>query len=137
MADESDERKTPGSIEDRKGFHFPERFYRDIWLFMVTGFLLWAALGAKHESDTRQDQICQLLEKQHRNDIQRLRSSYDYIERLPRKELNTSLNRAVIRNLPQLEEQVKLKPPGFCSDKGVGLPGPNPEIPKRPVGLGG
>lgn len=109
---------------------------RDFWLLAVTGILFWAAWAGEREATVRQDQICLVFERLHVTEVQRLENTYAYLSALPSAELRTTLNQTVLRQVPETERRVReIRPPRFCDAPGIGLPEPNPEVPRRPLGL--
>lgn len=90
------------------------------------------------ESAIRTDQVCRLFETDHLADVTRLRNTYAYLDALPAKERGAPLNRALLRQLPQLEDEAGTdQAPEFCDEPGVGLPEPDPVLPKKPESLKG
>jgi hypothetical protein len=122
----------------RKRWHIllRENWYRDVWLFLITGLVLAAILISQHEARQREDQTCTLFERNYRDAVQQLQQTYDYIGGLNADDLKQSLNKAVLANIPLAERRAKnVVPPAYCNPDDTGLPGKNPEIPKRPKGL--
>jgi len=122
----------------------------------------WSVLGTERALDRAQEnaaetaregverrhQICLSAEREHLNDVIGLRRTYSYLESLTPTEREQTLNRFIIRGLAQAEDKVNVDPaPAFCDEPGVqaerrgeppvGLPEPDPVIPKRPPGLAG
>ena len=91
-----------------------------------------AANDVKIESAERRDQTCNLFETDHLQDVKRLRATYRYLAGLPRDERTRPLTQAVLRSLPALEREARSDPaPQFCDETFVGLPEPDPVVPKR------
>ena len=91
------------------------------------------------EGKERRGQICLSFETTHLNEVQRLTDTYRFLRNLPESERDTTLTKAIVQNLPQLERDAKsdqdsdgIFVPGYCDDKGVGLPEPDPVVPERP-----
>lgn len=95
----------------------------------------------EQEGALRRDQICLSAEREHLNDVTRLVRTYEYLNSLEPEEFETSINRAVLVQLPATEEAAQTDTaPDFCDEtlpggKPVGMPEPDPTIPKRPPGL--
>jgi hypothetical protein len=88
------------------------------------------------EGNKRRDQTCRLFEGSHLQDVRQLRQTYRYLAELRPAERGETINRFVLQNLPQLERQARTDAaPKFCDAPGVGLPGPDPVVPKRPRSL--
>jgi hypothetical protein len=94
------------------------------------------------EGAKREDQFCLLVERAHRQDVRQLRSTYAYLISLPPEDIHSVLNQLVLRELPstELKAHTDSAPklcdePGHYGDKNVGLPEPDPEVPKRPPQL--
>lgn len=110
---------------------------RDVWMLILSGLLLWAAIAGHNESKTRRDQTCTVFERQFQADIRQLKSTYDYLLRLPPGEVGSSLNRTVLEQLPRTEARVRNdRPPAYCAEPGVGLDDRDfLPVPKRPLNL--
>jgi hypothetical protein len=106
--------------------------------------LLSAVLFTRLDSEgaQRRDQSCRLFEADHLADVQRLKRTYEYLDRLPVREYGSTLTREIVRSLPTLEDEARAdSAPDFCDEPGakaekagadpVGLPEPDPFIPKR------
>jgi outer membrane murein-binding lipoprotein Lpp len=103
------------------------------------------------EGRERRDQQCELFERQHLDDVKQLRGTYKYLLRLPPSELRAPtnpLNEAVILQLRETERAAtRDSAPDFCDEPGadaerrgaepVGLPEPDPKVPRRPAALKG
>lgn len=93
----------------------------------------------KKEGEQRRDQICLGAERTYNSEVTTLKSTYRYLEELKPREVSSSINVAVLRGLPQTEDTVKTgAAPAFCDETNsdgspVGLPEPNPTVPKRPA----
>ena len=84
------------------------------------------------ESRERRDQMCNLFERDHLADVTRLKRTYAYLDRLPRREWGNPLTMAIVRQLPELEVEARQDAaPPFCDEPGIGLPEPDPELPAR------
>jgi hypothetical protein len=116
---------------------------------LLAGGTLWAILengtqnadlatqvrNLKREGAERRDQTCLLFEGQHLTEVKQLERTYEYLSGLSQAQLSEPLNRAVMLGLSAQEEEAKDRAPAYCDVKGVGLPEPDPVIPKRPEGL--
>lgn len=92
--------------------------------------------AAAAESVERRDQNCLLFERSQQRSVQALANTYKYLGGLTPRQLAEPLNRAVLANLPQtISEAQTADAPPYCDDPGVGLPEPNPVVPKPPKGL--
>lgn len=124
--------------------------------FMVLGFLLLAiafgvlwhdargiaesnrqtAANAEREARIRVNQTCALFEADHLRDVDQLGETYRYLLALRAGERKTTFNRFIIAGLPDLEAEARVdKAPDYCDEPKVGLPEPDPVIPRRPEGL--
>lgn len=91
-----------------------------------------AIAAVKRESTARRDQNCILFERQHKANVDRLKSTYDYLNRIPKDEIGSSLTQAVLRGLKAQEAEARNAiPPNYCNEKNVGLPEPPPDVPKK------
>jgi hypothetical protein len=78
-----------------------------------------------HEGNERRGQTCTLFERQEAANVTRVRTSYAYLQSLPRREWGTTLTVAVVQGLPATErEAAATRAPTYCNVKGVGLPEP-------------
>lgn len=93
------------------------------------------------ERAQRIDQACRTDEGNHLSDVTKLARTYDYLVALPDvpfKQLDR-ITQAVILQVPSTEETAHKDPaPAYCDvtlpgGKPVGLPEPDPIIPKRPA----
>jgi hypothetical protein len=92
----------------------------------------------ERESRERLDATCTIFESSQRSDVDALAQTYRYLADLPPREMSSSLNRAVLANLPAtIREATVDDAPGYCDAPGVGLPEPDPPLPKRPPNLPG
>lgn len=121
-----------------------ENWYRDLWLFVVTGLTLWAILATKAHVDdiqregvARRDQTCRLFERDEKAAIDQLVGTYQYLRGLSVAELKSPLNQAVAAQLDQVESNARASnAPPYCDAPGVGLPESLEQpIPSRPPGL--
>ena len=88
------------------------------------------------EGVERRDQSCDISEAKHKADVVQLERTYAYLLSLSPREKRSSINRAVLANLPNVEREARLDPaPSFCDEPGVGLKEPDPKIPARPPNL--
>jgi hypothetical protein len=111
-----------------------ENAYRDVWLLIITGFVVWAIWVIFTETHQRRDQNCVVFERLHQIDVVQLSSTYQYLADLSRGQLGTGINKAIIRQLPITEKRMRLsKPPPYCARPGIGLDDRKLEPdPKRP-----
>lgn len=92
------------------------------------------------EGIERRHQICLGDEREHALNVERLDNTYRYLMELSDAELEAAgradgdlLNRFVLANLPQTEEQAANdSAPAFCDEANIGLPEPDPVVPQRP-----
>lgn len=120
----------------RIGLLLRENWYRDLWLLIISGFLVWSILAFQAESTDRRDQTCTLFEKAQRDAVSQLRQTYDYLVSLTPKERHEGFNPAILANLPNVERIARTTgAPEYCNEPGVGLPEPDPVVPVRPPGL--
>lgn len=90
------------------------------------------AIQLEREGAERRDQMCRLFETQHAIDVERLYRTYEYLNDLPRAEWGKPLTRAIVVDLPRLEDEARRdSAPAFCDEEGVGLPEPDPDLPAR------
>lgn len=94
------------------------------------------------EGAVREDQFCLLTERDHRQDVRTLRETYEYFLKLTPAELKQTINQVILSNVPKTETEAKTDSapevcdePGKYGDKNVGLPEPDPKVPKRPKEL--
>lgn len=97
---------------------------------------------AKHERDIRSDQACELFETDHLQDVQQLGQTYKYLASLTAEERQQSLNKFILINLPNTEQQALVdRAPEYCdgtfegTGADIGLPEPDPVVPDRPAKL--
>jgi hypothetical protein len=94
----------------------------------------------RDEGAQRRNQTCVIFERKQKKDVDQLRDTYHYLAQLSPREYAEAkagrgelLNRAVIANLPKTVADAKEDDaPEFCDAPGVGLPEPDPVLPKRP-----
>lgn len=91
----------------------------------------------KSEGKTRRDQACLVNEKKQREKVRQLSETYRFL--LAQKaagEDSSVLYRFIVAALPQQEKNALLDEAApFCDEPGIGLPEPDPRIPKRPAAL--
>lgn len=93
-----------------------------------------SALARKVRRETRRrDELdCRQDEQRHLDDVTRLRRTYQYLRRLPAEEKASNLTKEVVRSLPATERAARVDiAPKYCDRPGVGLPEPDPFIPRR------
>jgi hypothetical protein len=99
-------------------------------------FTAWQFFRLGDESGERRSQICVGAERDDRDEIARLNRTYEYLLSLSPRQRRSPLNQLVIRTLPETEANARtVTAPEFCTEPGVGLPGPAPRVPDRPAGL--
>lgn len=97
-------------------------------LAVLVGFAFWSITG---EGAERRDETCRIDEKAHLADVKRLERTYAYLGRLPRSEWGSNFTREIVLGMPALEEEARLdRAPAFCDEPGVGLPEPDPKLPR-------
>jgi len=93
------------------------------------------------ERVARSNQSCELFETDHLQDVQQLRQTYRYLISLTPEERQEPLNRFVLINLPDAEQQALVdRAPEYCDGEqpngdDIGLPEPDPKVPDRPAEL--
>jgi hypothetical protein len=122
--------------------------------FVVCVALLVAGVRSNHralersnkERAERINESCTITEGKQRDDVSVLRRTYAYIADLTPAERRQPFNRAIIANLPVVEHEARTDDaPSYCDEPGVaaekrgakpvGLPEPDPVMPKRPPGI--
>lgn len=85
----------------------------------------------RDEATARADQVCRIFEQAHKDDVDQLIQTYAYLDKLTPQEVHDPLNTFVILNLPTQEKRARTdSAPEFCDEPGVGLPEPDPVLPK-------
>lgn len=112
------------------------------WVALVTSLLALVSIPLLYdkisdEGKGRRDQSCRQSEAKHLADVQELRRTYRFLtDPAKRRLLGRGLARLIILTLPQREREARVDPaPPFCDEPGIGLPEPDPTVPKRPQGL--
>jgi hypothetical protein len=91
-------------------------------------------VGIHNEINVRSDQTCFLFESDHLADVVTLRETYKYIEALKPGERSATINKFILVNLPSQEREARADlAPTYCDTMDLGLPEPDPVIPKRPA----
>ncbi len=115
-----------------------------VWALAAAGLVIavlsWGVLrGAasvddiNRESTERIHQTCSLFERAHLSDVQRLRRLYQYLGQLRPDERDDAINRFVLATLPETEREARIDTaPEYCDRRNVGLPEPDPVVPRRP-----
>lgn len=107
------------------------RVGRDLITAFAVGLSAWSVFVVQGESGQRKDQTCVLFERQHNADVAQLTQTYTFLQKPPKGLEN--LVPVALAQLPIVETNAHASiPPAYCNEKGVGLPGPLPAIPKRP-----
>lgn len=79
------------------------------------------------------DQFCLLAERDHRGKVRQLRETYEYLTDIPNRDKASTLNTFIVANLPRTEQDaVTDQAPTICDRPGLGLPEPDPVLPRRP-----
>ena len=88
---------------------------------------------SRQTSKRSRDQVCRVFEGQHLREVESLRNTYVYLDRVvARHETGDTLNQFIIRGLPATEVKARSDPaPAFCDKPNVGLPEPDPVLPKK------
>jgi beta-lactamase class A len=93
------------------------------------------------EAQARIDQSCLRQEREYKDAVFNLQSTYDYLLKLSPAEKKSTLNQTIIAGLPRTEKNAQLaQAPAYCDKPGVGLSeskADSPPIPKRPASLNG
>lgn len=106
------------------------------------------------ERRTSLDQFCLVQEQRHMDQITNLRRTYQYLDQLTAAQRLESFNGAIIRLLPETEQEAKTDvAPPICdtkrktgvlgvllnigTEKDYGNPEPDPVVPERPPSLQG
>lgn len=95
-------------------------------------------IALRNEARDRLDQACTRDERNQKRDVETLRRTYDYLVREQRegRSLASGINRAVLIGLPRTEADAREDDAlPACDKPGVGLPEPDPVLPKRPKSL--
>lgn len=105
----------------------------------------------REEGTERRGQICLQAEREHLNSVNSLKNTYLYLLNLSTEERGSTFNRFIIAQVPRTEDEANNDvAPDFCDEPGVeaeklyertggkegsppiGLPEPDPVVPKRP-----
>lgn len=113
------------------------RAHRATWRLLaylvVAAAFFFTIYRIEVEGNERRDQICEQAERVHLQEVVELRRTYDYLDGLQPEQLKDPLNATVLTFLPQTEHTAQTdSAPPFCDEPGVGLPEPDPVVPKRP-----
>jgi hypothetical protein len=85
------------------------------------------------ETKERRHQICLSAEREHLGNVTRLLRTYDYLQELDPQRPLSLLNKAILRQLPDVELEARTdQAPEFCDEPDLGLPEPDPLVPPRP-----
>lgn len=121
--------------DDRPGWRrlIRENGYRDVWLLIISGLLVWAVLGIASQARTQRDGQCEVFERLEVAAIVKVRTQYAYLEELPREEYGSNLTKAIVRGLPSIYRDAEAsRAPAYCNEKGIGLPEVAPFVPALP-----
>lgn len=84
------------------------------------------------EQAERRDQSCNIAEREHKRNVDQLKNTYRYLNTLNKEEARIQINQYIIRTLPRVEETARVDvAPKFCDAPNVGLPEPDPKLPKH------
>jgi hypothetical protein len=98
------------------------------WLVVTVILFTLAAAQA-----TATSQFCGLAEGVQREHVRTLERTYDYLAALETKDLNSTLTRFALANLPNAEAEARHDAaPAICDHLGLGLPEPDDPVPARP-----
>lgn len=90
----------------------------------------------RRESRQRVEQDCLKEERDHLKDVKNLRRTYRFLVNYPEDQRTDPLYIALIQTLPQTESAARTdNAPLYCDEPNVGLPEPDPAVPKRPKSL--
>jgi hypothetical protein len=157
--DHPGERRYDKRRGDRFVIHARENWYRDVWLFIITGVVLFAVLTASQaghdavrasndakalavsnralidriekDRNARRNDTCVTAERQEATSVKAVIRTYAFLRTLPRSERGTAITRAIVRNLPMTYANAKAdRAPKYCDEPGVGLPEPGPRLPQ-------
>jgi GAF domain-containing protein len=107
-----------------------------IVFILMNSWAIVLGIQAQHANTERRHQICLADEREHLQQVDQLRVTYDYLSGLTDRQRRTALNRALLQQLPMVEKQANTDvAPEFCDEPNVGLPEPDPLVPERPPGL--
>lgn len=102
----------------------------------------WLWFNIISESKERRNQTCRVFESAHKQEIDDLNGTYRYLAGAPPPERGTTLYTLILSNLKKLESEAKddedevgVVVPAYCDEPGIGLPEPDPVVPKRPAGI--
>jgi hypothetical protein len=85
------------------------------------------------EAVERKDADCVKDERDYFAKVNQLTQTYAFLKTA---DPESDLYKAVVTNLPQVEAEAKRDlAPEYCDEPNVGLPEPDPVVPKRPAGL--
>lgn len=127
-----------GSLPSRWG-----RWGRDLTVAVAVGLALWGVIGTQanvsrleKESHDRIDETCRISETKQKSDVDALAATYRYLGQLKAAEFSQAINRAVLAGLPRTVREAQTDDaPDYCDEPHVGLPEPDPVLPKRPPGI--
>lgn len=100
------------------------------------------AVKISREGTERRTQTCTTFESAHRQEVTQLASTYKFLAQLTPAERSTTFNRFIINTVPSTEADALsdsddrgVNVPAYCDEPNVGLPEPDPIVPKRPKEL--
>jgi hypothetical protein len=105
----------------------------------IAAYAVW---GIQNEADVRRSQTCESFESAYAEQIRRLENTYVFLTLPGIKERSPDLYALALRELTALETAARKdsdpfgpRVPDYCDDEGVGLPEPDPKVPRRPADL--
>lgn len=94
------------------------------------------------ETNERRDQACRGAEGLYKTELESLRQTYDLFANPPKGLEELVRDPRLVQQLHEQERDARKDNDRFgqfvtpsCDDPGIGLPEPDPEVPKRPKGL--
>lgn len=117
------------------GWHSLAVPFRWVWShpWIVTTVIMFCCVGFLVKG---QDEFCGLAEGTHYAKVQELSRTYDYLGKLHGQELDLTINRFVVANLPRQEKEAHFdEAPDTCDHFGLGRPEPDPVVPARPANV--
>jgi hypothetical protein len=113
---------------------------------VIAGYAVWTSSQTVHkldqEAEIRRSQTCETFEGAYSEQIRRLENTYVFLLLPGIRQRSPDLFDFALRELPTLEQGAKSdddpfgpRVPAYCDDPNVGLPEPDPKVPRRPAGL--
>jgi hypothetical protein len=112
----------------------------------IAGYAVYTSSQTVHkldqEAEVRRSQTCETFEGAYAEQIRRLENTYVFLLLPGIRERSPDLYDFALRELPTLERGAESdddpfgpRVPAYCDDPNVGLPEPDPKVPRRPDGL--